>query len=211
MSPRLRVQTQSQCTLWHTLSQSHSQVINKPPDVGVSSVHPMHQDLHYFPFRYSSSYTFSPADKIVCAWTAVDSVHPENGCLAVVPGSHTGELLEHGYYKWEGKVNSMYHEISGSEKNEERFLAVMQPGDTIFFHPLLIHGSGPNKTKGFRKAISCHYASADCFYIGNVSLVLTIDVKGTIQENIAKEVEDIASAKFGNGNKIPFDVSIVLS
>jgi phytanoyl-CoA hydroxylase len=29
----------------------HTMVINKPPDVGVSSIHPMHQDLHYFPFR----------------------------------------------------------------------------------------------------------------------------------------------------------------
>lgn len=30
-------------------------------------------------------------------------------------------------------------------------------GDTVFFHPILIHGSGPNRTQGLRKAISCHY------------------------------------------------------
>ncbi len=73
----------------------------------------------------------------------------------------------------------------------------MEAGDTVFFHPLLIHGrygvltfvtafrlfpifcriflsvqplsdppldSGANTTKGFRKAISCHYASSDCQY-----------------------------------------------
>lgn len=27
----------------------------------------------------------------------------------------------------------------------------MEKGDTVFFHPLLIHGSGINKTSGFRK------------------------------------------------------------
>ena len=70
----------------------------------------------------------------------------------------------------------------------------MLPGDTIFFHPLLIHGSGPNITQGFRKAISTHYASSHCEYI---------DVKGTIQEEIAKEVEAIAQKRYGS--EIPFD------
>jgi phytanoyl-CoA hydroxylase len=30
----------------------------------------------------------------------------------------------------------------------------MEKGDTIFFHPLLWHGSGRNSTPNFRKAIS---------------------------------------------------------
>lgn len=38
----------------------------------------------------------------------------------------------------------------------------MQPGDTVFFHPLLVHGSGINKSQRTRRAISCHYAAADC-------------------------------------------------
>jgi phytanoyl-CoA hydroxylase len=62
----------------------------------------------------------------------------------------------------------------------------MERGDTVFFHPLLIHGSGANRTANFRKAISCHYATSNLEYI---------DVKGTTQENIAKEVEDIAARR----------------
>ena len=38
----------------------------------------------------------------------------------------------------------------------------MAPGDTLLFHPLLVHGSGRNRSDGFRRAISTHYASADC-------------------------------------------------
>lgn len=37
--------------------------------------------------------------------------------------------------------------------------------------------------KGTRKAISCHFASCECFYI---------DVNGTTQQNIATEVKEIA-------------------
>lgn len=38
--------------------------INKPPGMGGSSRHPMHQDLAYFPF--------GPADKIVAAWASLE-------------------------------------------------------------------------------------------------------------------------------------------
>jgi phytanoyl-CoA hydroxylase len=55
-------------------------------------------------------------------------------------------------------------------------------GDSVFFHPLLIHGSGTNRTAGFRKSISGHFASSHCTYI---------DVRGTTQEDIGKEIEEI--------------------
>lgn len=31
----------------------------------------------------------------------MEKVHRDNGCLVAIPGSHKGELLEHGYPKWE--------------------------------------------------------------------------------------------------------------
>ena len=61
-----------------------------------TSRHPMHQDLHYFPFR--------PAERIVCSWTAMQRVNRENGCLVVMPGSHKGKLLPHEYPKWEVRL-----------------------------------------------------------------------------------------------------------
>ncbi len=29
----------------------HTMLINKPPNAGETGRHPLHQDLHYFPFR----------------------------------------------------------------------------------------------------------------------------------------------------------------
>lgn len=81
----------------------------------------------------------------------------------------------------------MYYGVKGMTGEEERTHLEMECGDTVLFHPLLIHGSGTNRTKGFRKAISCHYAASECHYI---------EVKGTIQEKLAEEVLEIARKKF---------------
>ena len=132
----------------------HTMLINKPP--GVDGRHPLHQDLLYFPFR--------PADRIVATWTALERCTRANGCLVVVPGSHRGELLAHGNPDWE-YVNFAYYGAEGVGAHEGRVHLEMEPGDTVFFHPLLLHGSGVNRTRDFRRAISAHYASAACKYL----------------------------------------------
>jgi len=132
----------------------HSMLINKPPNV--DGRHPLHQDLLYFPFR--------PADRIVATWTALEPCTRENGCLVVVPGSHKGELRKHENPKWEW-LNLAYFGVADDEAIAERVHLEMEPGDTVFFHPILLHGSGRNRTEGFRRAISTHYASAECEFL----------------------------------------------
>lgn len=46
----------------------------------------------------------------------------------------------------------------------------------------------------FRKAISCHYAGSECDYI---------DTKGTVQEVIGEEIENMAKSK---GLQVDFKV-----
>ncbi|EGT37593.1 hypothetical protein CAEBREN_32163 [Caenorhabditis brenneri] len=137
----------------------NTMVINKPPDFGkLSSRHPLHQDLHYFPFR--------PSDFICCSWTAMERITRANGCLVVVPGSHLGPLLEHGYPDWDGNVNTAYHGIKTYSPDLNMVHLEMDTGDTVFFHPLLIHGSGANRTNGYLKAITAHFANDDyCRYL----------------------------------------------
>lgn len=166
----------------------HTMLINKPPDPGtMTSRHPMHQDLYYFPFR--------PANRVVCSWTAMQKIDRNNGCLVVIPGTHKGDLLEHDYPEWEGGVNKMYHGIKDYNPDKDhRIWVEMEEGDTVFFHPVLVHGSGSNKTDGFRKSISCHYAASECEYTEQY------DPK---QEKIAKEIQDLVRKK----TKTKVDVS----
>jgi phytanoyl-CoA hydroxylase len=125
-------------------------VFNKPP--GVDGRHPLHQDLRYFALR--------PADGIVGTWTALEPCTRENGCLAVIPGSHRGELAEHGDPDWD-ELNFGFFAAQGIDI-EARIHVEMEPGDTLLFHPLLVHGSGRNRSAGFRRSISVHYASLKC-------------------------------------------------
>lgn len=136
----------------HDIYSISTNVFNKPP--GVDGRHPLHQDLRYFRIR--------PADKIVAAWTAIGATTRESGCLAAVPGSHKGELREHGNPDWD-YLNAGFYGIDGLDEGKvERVYLEMQPGDTALFHPLLIHGSGRNRSDNFRRALSSHYAAAEC-------------------------------------------------
>ena len=49
-------------------------------------------------------------------------------------------------------VNKFYCGVKDYDPNNSRVHLEMEKGDTVFFHPLLIHGSGANRTDGFRKA-----------------------------------------------------------
>ncbi|MDA1076400.1 MAG: phytanoyl-CoA dioxygenase family protein [Proteobacteria bacterium] len=133
-----------------TIYSISTNVFNKPP--GVDGRHPFHQDLRYFRIR--------PADLIVGTWTAVFPATRESGCLAVIPGSHRGPLYEHKDPDWEF-VNKGFFGIDGVDFSG-RVHVELQPGDTLLFHPLLIHGSGHNRSTHFRRAISAHYASVQC-------------------------------------------------
>lgn len=125
-------------------------IFNKPP--GVDGRHPLHQDLRYFRIR--------PADKIVGTWTPFIDTTRESGCMAALPGSHKGALLDHEEPDWE-YLNAGFFGIDGIDTSDRTHLE-MRRGDTLLFHPLLVHGSGRNLSGNFRRAISSHYASAEC-------------------------------------------------
>ena len=137
--------------LGETIYSLASNVFNKPS--GVDGKHPMHQDLRYFKLR--------PADEIVGVWTSIGGANRESGCLSVLPGSHRLGVQEHALPDWEF-VNHGFYGIEGLDR-EQRVHVEMDSGDTLFFHPLLVHGSGSNRSGICRRAISAHYASDECF------------------------------------------------
>jgi phytanoyl-CoA hydroxylase len=129
----------------------HTMLINKPPNV--DGRHPLHQDIIYFPWR--------PGDRIVGSWTALEPVTRENGCLVGIPGTHRTEILPHGLPDWDF-VNFGFVGVAGIGADPRRVHFELDPGDVVLFHPHLIHGSGRNRTRGFRRSMLSHYASAHC-------------------------------------------------
>ncbi|CAD8103564.1 unnamed protein product [Paramecium primaurelia] len=162
----------------------HTMFINKPPNMGKTSRHPIHQDQVYFPF--------GPADRIAAGWAALEDANRENGCLVVYPGTHKVGPVEHCYPDWKEGVNKAYWGVKDMPpESAPKIHLEMKAGDIVFFHPYLFHGSGENRSSSFRKSICCHFASANCQYH---------DIKGTFHENLAKDIIAYASKKFGHVN-----------
>ena len=119
----------------------------------------------------------------------------DNGSLHVFPKTHKGRFYDHSYPE-SGTVNKAYFGIKEYEKFEgEKIDLLMKKGDIVFFHPLLIHGSGVNKSNGYRKSMCCHFASSECKYF---------DVKGTVQETVAKDIMSYMDKKMKKDQSFAF-------
>jgi len=107
---------------------------------------PWHQDSLYFALERGPQ---------VGVWLATSQATAENGCLFVLPGSHTEPLHEHVPDRRPG-ANLGYLEIVDHDTSGE-VPVEMAPGDVLLFHSFLMHRSGDNGTGGRRTALVLHH------------------------------------------------------
>lgn len=95
----------------------------------------------------------------IAAWMALDHVDQENGCLEVVPGSHRWPIL--CTEKADTKVS--FTDVTVPLPSPDAAVPIlMEPGDVLFFHGALVHGSAPNiTTDRFRRALIGHYIQGE--------------------------------------------------
>lgn len=94
-------------------------------------------------------------------WVALDDATVDNGCLWVVPGSHTPgilyERLPHDDPRYDGTPQA-----TGMPYAEEDAVPVeIEKGSVLFFNGYLLHRSLPNVTTDqWRRTLVMHYMSA---------------------------------------------------
>lgn len=112
-----------------------------------------------FHFHQDNNYTpHDPAIGSINIWVALVDMSPDNGCLCVVPRSHT-----------EGQLDAV---ASGDGDAHQRLAAEpdaylpvrMRAGDAIAFTRWTVHGSGPNHTHEPRVAYALQYYRSDVKY-----------------------------------------------
>jgi ectoine hydroxylase-related dioxygenase (phytanoyl-CoA dioxygenase family) len=119
----------------------------KPPQ---SRGQALHQDNYYL--------RASPGT-CMAAWMALDECDEANGCIQVVPGSHTWDIL----CTETADTNISFTDVTvplppGSAAQP----VLMQPGDVLFFNGSIVHGSFPNTTSDrFRRSLIAHYIEGD--------------------------------------------------
>jgi phytanoyl-CoA hydroxylase len=110
----------------------------------------LHQDQYYLRVQPGTC---------VAAWLALDDCDEENGCLQVVPGSHTWPLL----CTTKADVTQSFTDVTVPvPAGTEAKAMIMKAGDVLFFNGQLVHGSLPNRSQTrFRRSLIGHYIGGD--------------------------------------------------
>lgn len=106
----------------------------------------LHQDQYYLKVQPGTC---------LAAWMALDRCDVENGCLQVVPGTHTLPVL----CTTQADVTQSFTDVTVPlAEGMTPVPVVLDPGDVFFFNGQLIHGSYPNATTNcFRRSLIGHY------------------------------------------------------
>ncbi|MBS1724294.1 MAG: phytanoyl-CoA dioxygenase family protein [Armatimonadetes bacterium] len=120
----------------------HSKLFQKPAEQGAPF--PMHQDWGYFP---------TLKDTMLAAIVHVSHATDEMGCLRVYPGSHKEGRMEGAMGGTERLLRDF--PIEGATPLEA------EPGDVLFFHYCLVHGSMPNRSNQVRKTVLVQMHAGD--------------------------------------------------
>lgn len=113
----------------------YNQATTKMPE-GHGKVFDWHQDSGYTPTE--------PLEYITC-WTAISDSDLENGCIWVIPESHTRGVLEH---RQEPEDTERYGGKNAQLENDHGAMPVeMRAGQVAIFSSLLLHRSGPNASR----------------------------------------------------------------
>ena len=120
----------------------------KPPGVGREK--PWHQDKAFFNIDLNAT--------VVGVWIALDEATFENGCMHVLPGSHSeGPVPHFSRRDWQ---------ICDTDVALAKDVTVpLQPGGLLFFDGLIHHGTPANRTDTRRRAIQFHYVDRNVFTI----------------------------------------------
>jgi phytanoyl-CoA hydroxylase len=110
----------------------------------------LHQDNYYLRVQPGTC---------MAAWMALDRCDEANGCMHMVPGSHTWQMLCTTKANTQDSFTDTTVELP---TGIEAVPVIMEPGDVLFFNGAMVHGSLPNTTTDrFRRSLIAHYIEAD--------------------------------------------------
>ncbi len=117
------------------------------------SAHGIHQDSAYWPME---------PPKLVTVSIALNDATPENGCFKIIPQSHRWGIQSWGHIARKQDESLTDHDnldFSG------QIDVPLSAGSALFFHSLMAHGSGPNRSPNPRNTALYAYFSPQVRYV----------------------------------------------
>ena len=116
---------------------------------------PWHQDGKYWPIRPLATVT---------VWIAIDPSTPENGCLRVIPGSHSAQKLHaHGINNSDTVVLNQELDLSCLSNAEPRDV-ILKSGMFSVHDVYMVHGAEPNNSGKRRGGLTFRYMPASSHF-----------------------------------------------
>eukprot|EP00873_Tetraselmis_striata_P041366 jgi/Tetstr1/461630/TSEL_006730.t1 len=137
------------------LAIDYDQILAKrpgPPD----GEFPWHQDAAYWP-------PFTASQETATCWLALDPAGPDNGGMRFVPGSHREAALRpHAPLARGGREGSHALVAAVDGAAEAVHYAALAAGDVTVHGERVLHGSGPNTSRRWRRAYVVAYRREAC-------------------------------------------------
>ena len=130
------------CPLAH-----HNCIMTKQPQF--SSATGWHQDIRYWSYQRL---------ELINVWIALGNERPENGCLQVIPGSHTLSLDRSRF------DDDLFFRADLAENQPliaTKQFAELAPGDVLFFHCKTLHAASRNATQETKYSVVFTFRAAD--------------------------------------------------
>lgn len=124
-------------------------VFCKPAGDGYET--PWHQDGHYWPIRPLANCT---------AWVALEESTRHNGCLRVIPRSHTRHTLHAHLHEDRADLTLNQRLAAGAFEEHDAVDVELEPGQMSLHDVYMIHGAAPNRSGKRRTGVALRYMPA---------------------------------------------------
>ena len=128
-----------------------SELFAKPAEKGLQS--PMHQDNYYWCIKNGNALT---------VWVALDSVSSKNGGLRYYNCTHKLGVVKHEPSFAKGSSQKVSN--IKKYKKYKQICPKLSPGDALFHHSELIHGSSANKSGLRRRGLTFQFKDSKAKY-----------------------------------------------
>ncbi|MBV8072744.1 MAG: phytanoyl-CoA dioxygenase family protein [Acidobacteriaceae bacterium] len=129
-------------------------------------------------WHQDSTYWGLSKPDVVTAWIAFSPSTTENGCMRVIPGTHTLAQLPHCDTFSPENLLSRGQEIAVEVDESKALDVVLRPGQMSLHHVMLVHGSEPNHSNVRRVGFAIRYLPTYIKQVADVRDSATL-VRGT--------------------------------